>query len=165
MAGNQPAAGDIIIAPDTSSGRGFTLSVAPDGPCQLWYPSFEHAAEKAFLWASSTGVAVWRGDGASRLDRIPARNSMIFRNQDMRPRSFDDLLSRIRSEYIEMPGLWLTTEQAVRIWGIEREQCVQLLRALVTQGFLVARADGKFGRTTEGRPDGGDAVVERAPGH
>ena len=39
MAGNQPAAGDIIIAPDTSSGRGFTLSVAPDGPCQLWYPA------------------------------------------------------------------------------------------------------------------------------
>ena len=163
MAGNQPTAGDVIIAPDTSSGRGFTLSVAPDGASQLWYPSFEHAVEKAFHWASSTGVAVWRADGTSRFDRIPLRNPAAFRNQDMRARSSDDLLSRIRSEYIEMPGLWLTTDQAVRLWGLEREQCVHLLRTLVTQGFLIVRADGKFGRASEARPGTSVAVVEGAP--
>ncbi len=67
----------------------------------------------------------------------------------MGTRTFDDLLGRIRSEYVEMPGLWLTTEQAVRLWGIEHEECVQLLRALVAHGFLVVRPDGKYGRATE----------------
>jgi hypothetical protein len=65
-------------------------------------------------------------------------------------RSFDDLLGRVRSEFIEMPGLWLTTAQAVRLWGIERAQCEEVLQALVTENFLVLRGDGKFGRPTEG---------------
>ena len=62
-------------------------------------------------------------------------------------RSFADLLGRVRSEYVEMPGLWLTTDQGARLWGLERNQCEQLLRELVTQGFLIVRADGKYGRS------------------
>jgi hypothetical protein len=46
--------------------------------------------------------------------------------------------------------LWLTTEQAVRLWGLDREQCELLLRALVAHGFLVVRPDGKYGRASEG---------------
>ena len=68
----------------------------------------------------------------------------------MAARTFDDLVGRIRSEYVEMPGLWLTTEQAVRLWGLDREQCEQLLRTLVAHGFLVVRPDGKYGRASEG---------------
>lgn len=77
----------------------------------------------------------------------------------MAARTFDDLLGRIRSEYVEMPGLWLTTEQAVRLWGLEREQCEQLLNALVALGFLVMRPDGKFGRASEGNFDPGREVM------
>ncbi len=65
-------------------------------------------------------------------------------------RSFADLLGRVRSEYVEMPGLWLTTDQCARLWGLERDQCEQLLGALVTEGFLIARGDGKYGRVGEG---------------
>ncbi|RPI55755.1 MAG: hypothetical protein EHM55_06875 [Acidobacteria bacterium] len=74
MAGNQPAAGDVIITADMSTGRGFTLSVAPDGPSQLWYSSYEQALHRAFEWASNTGVTIWRADGPSGFNRIPGQN-------------------------------------------------------------------------------------------
>lgn len=60
--------------------------------------------------------------------------------------SFSDLTSRIKSEYIEMPGLWLTAAQAARLWALEPRQCEQLLLTLVDQRFLVVRSDGKYGR-------------------
>jgi hypothetical protein len=71
----------------------------------------------------------------------------------MLSRSFDDLLGRIRSEYVEMPGLWLTTDQGARLWGLGRDQSEQLLHALVTQGFLIVRPDGKYGRASEAQPE------------
>ena len=59
---------------------------------------------------------------------------------------FEQLLTRIKSEYIEMPGLWLTPDQGARLWALQRDQCEQLLRALVEQRFLAVRTDGKYGR-------------------
>ena len=66
----------------------------------------------------------------------------------MRKLSFEQLVSRIKGEYIEMPGLWLTRDQAARLWSLERSQCEELLLTLVKQGFLTARDDGKYGRVT-----------------
>jgi len=63
MGGHQPASGDVIIAPDARNGHGFTLSIAPDGPSQLWYGSYDEALTKALAWASASGVSVWRMDG------------------------------------------------------------------------------------------------------
>lgn len=45
-------------------------------------------------------------------------------------------LARIRSEYIEMPGLVLTLPQAVRLWGFGTSRAAELLRALLDSGFL-----------------------------
>jgi hypothetical protein len=66
MHGKQPAPDDVIIAPDAVSGRGFTLSIGPAGLSQLWYASYDEALKKALAWASSSGVVVWRVDGAAR---------------------------------------------------------------------------------------------------
>lgn len=41
------------------------------------------------------------------------------------------LLMRIRAEYMEMPGLRLTLEQAQRLCGIDRTLCKTALDALV----------------------------------
>jgi len=79
----------------------------------------------------------------------------------MLSRSIDDLQGRIRSEYVEMPGLWLTADQGARLWGLERQDCEELLRALVSQGFLIVRTDGKYGRA-EGNP-GGRGDMAKAP--
>lgn len=60
----------------------------------------------------------------------------------------DEILLRIRGEFLEMPGLSLTPAQAQRLWALEREVCDGLLTALVTEGFLARRSDGVFLRRT-----------------
>lgn len=44
---------------------------------------------------------------------------------------------RIRSEFLEMPGLKLTLAQAQRLFGLDPVVCRALLRDLVEGGFLV----------------------------
>jgi hypothetical protein len=108
----------------------------------LWYASYDDALNVAARWASRSGVSIWRANSDGWFDRIyPAR-------PDVRMLSFEQLISRIKGEYIEMPGLWLTAAQGARLWSLERNACEELLVALVKQGFLAARADGKYGRVT-----------------
>lgn len=57
-----------------------------------------------------------------------------------------DLLSRVRGEYIEMPGLSLTLAQAERLWALDPQTCRRLLSSLVETGFLKQRADGAYVR-------------------
>jgi hypothetical protein len=64
----------------------------------------------------------------------------------------EQLVRRIKSEYIEMPGLRLTTEQGARLWGIGVEQCGHVLKVLERRGFLAMRPDGQYGRPAEGLP-------------
>ena len=45
-------------------------------------------------------------------------------------------LARIRSEYIEMPGLVLTLPQAARLWGFGTQRAADLLTVLLDAGFL-----------------------------
>ncbi|MGE5816062.1 MAG: hypothetical protein ACM36C_16350 [Acidobacteriota bacterium] len=58
----------------------------------------------------------------------------------------EDVLQRIQGEYLEMPGLRLTTAQAQRLWGLERDICETLLAALVDTKFLCRTRDGAFVR-------------------
>lgn len=75
MKRDRPTSGDVVIVPDSAPGRGYTLSTAPDGPSQLWYPSYEHALQKALAWASASGVSVWRVNAGAQLERVPKRES------------------------------------------------------------------------------------------
>jgi hypothetical protein len=56
----------------------------------------------------------------------------------------EDVLQRIQGEYLEMPGLRLTTAQAQRLWGLDRDVCEALLGALVDTRFLCRTRDGAF---------------------
>lgn len=60
------------------------------------------------------------------------------------------LLKRIRAEFLEMPGLRLTLEQAQRLCGIERGLCKMVLDTLVADKFLCVKSDGAYARLTEG---------------
>jgi hypothetical protein len=60
------------------------------------------------------------------------------------------LVERIRAEFLEMPGLQLTLEQAQRFWGIDRAACRQVFDSLIEIGFLCVRPNGMYGRVTEG---------------
>jgi len=61
----------------------------------------------------------------------------------------DQLLSRIRGEYIEMPGLRLTRAQAQRLWALDEQTCAQLLEWLTADRFLYRRDDGTYARLSE----------------
>ena len=58
----------------------------------------------------------------------------------------NDLLQRIQGEFLEMPGLRLTPEQAARLLGLEQQTCAELLKSLVVEKFLACGADGRYTR-------------------
>ena len=55
-----------------------------------------------------------------------------------------DLLTRIRMEYIEMPGLRLTSRQAGRLWNLDQTSCDAILAALLQDHFLAQAGDGTY---------------------
>ena len=59
-----------------------------------------------------------------------------------------DALQRIQGEYLEMPGLRLTTAQAQRLWNLDRPTCEDLLGRLVATRFLAKTRDGSFVRSS-----------------
>jgi hypothetical protein len=69
-------------------------------------------------------------------------------------------VTRIRSEYVEMPGLALTLPQAARLWGLSENRSALLLSMLVETGFLICdkktvyrrRLDRSETRKGEARP-------------
>jgi hypothetical protein len=62
----------------------------------------------------------------------------------------EETLHRIYSEYLEMPGLRLTRQQAQRLWGLDEETCSQSLECLVEAGFLVRTRVDSYVRLTDG---------------
>jgi hypothetical protein len=55
------------------------------------------------------------------------------------------LLNRVRSEFIEMPGLRLRIDQAQRLWNLDRASCEMLLSSLVEANFLKRYSDEAYG--------------------
>ena len=56
----------------------------------------------------------------------------------------DRLLTRIRGEYSEMPGLRLTFAQACRLWQVDAATCRSVLENLVAERFLHRTQDGAY---------------------
>ena len=57
-----------------------------------------------------------------------------------------EVVRRIRGEFLEMPGLRLTPEQARRLWRLDETACQAILGALVDARFLSKTRDGAFVR-------------------
>jgi hypothetical protein len=56
------------------------------------------------------------------------------------------LVQRVRSEFIEMPGLRLTPAQAARLWHLDSALCQQVIDCLVGSAFLRWTANGALVR-------------------
>ena len=56
------------------------------------------------------------------------------------------LLQRVRSEFLEMPGLRLTPAQAERLWQLDRQICQQIIETLVGSAFLRRTSGGTIVR-------------------
>jgi hypothetical protein len=64
--------------------------------------------------------------------------------------TIEQVLNRIRAEYLEMPGMTLTSHQLQRLCGIDGQVCTLVLDALVNEKFLRVRTNGTFARLTDG---------------
>ena len=64
--------------------------------------------------------------------------------------TLDDVVNRLRAEFLEMPGLRLTAGQVQRLCGVERTLCQLGLDSLVATKFLYLKSDGVYARTTDG---------------
>lgn len=61
-----------------------------------------------------------------------------------------DWIHLIRSEYLEIPGLHLTRNQVLRLWGLDAVMCDALLQALVDVRFLRRTQAGAYVRADGG---------------
>jgi hypothetical protein len=59
------------------------------------------------------------------------------------------LLQRVRSEFLEMPGLHLTPAQAARLWHLDSTLCEEIIDCLVGSAFLRWTAAGAIVRVEE----------------
>ena len=64
----------------------------------------------------------------------------------------EDIVRRVRGEFLEMPGLRLTEPQARRLWALEPSLCNAVLSELVANGFLLRTRDGAFVRVDVASP-------------
>lgn len=62
----------------------------------------------------------------------------------------DQMLQRIYGEFLEMPGMRLTCQQAQRLWGLDPETCRLLLDSLVEARFLCRAPHGAYSRLSDG---------------
>lgn len=72
---------------------------------------------------------------------------MIALRQAHRPSpnlDFVRLLEIVRGEYLEMPGLRLTRQQARRLWALDADTCDAVLSTLEGSGFLRRTREGKY---------------------
>ena len=60
------------------------------------------------------------------------------------------LEERIRGEFLEMPGLRLTPQQASRLWAVDRVTSERVLDRLTSVGFLSRTNGGAYLRSSVG---------------
>ena len=58
------------------------------------------------------------------------------------------LVLRVRSEFLEMPGLRLTPAQAARLWALDRSTSELILDGLTAAGFLLRNREGAYLRAS-----------------
>ncbi len=81
------------------------------------------------LTPSSSRFAGDAATGASRPQRASADSAVMLSG-------FEQVAQRVRAEYLEMPGLNLTRDQAKCLWAVDGPLCDRLLAYLVETGFL-----------------------------
>ena len=61
---------------------------------------------------------------------------------------FEAMVRRVRTEFLEMPGLRLTFAQARRLWGLSEDDCERVIETLVGACFLQKTPTGEVVRAS-----------------
>jgi hypothetical protein len=70
-----------------------------------------------------------------------------------RPTVNELMLQRVCNEFLEMPGLRLTCQQAQRLWGLDERSCLDLLEFLVDEKFLCGPRHDAYSRVSDGHTE------------
>lgn len=81
---------------------------------------------------------------ASPLDVAPRPLSITSLNYRRTTVSRSDVAERVRCEFVEMRGFSPTVEQAARLFQLNADECRDVLKRLVDEGFLRHTPDGRF---------------------
>lgn len=128
--------------------RARALDRAVDGALADSFPASDPPPWTLGILAS---VSERRGDRVIRRKKF-SRKEMVTDTVERQPIHRDEtlsvaeLLARVRSEYLEMPGLKLTEAQARRLWTLDSTTCRVVLATLVERGFLKRSAKGHYVR-------------------
>ena len=113
-------------APDEGVGRN---ALAARGPARTATANVDQVLDDSF---PASDPPSWTGS-ISRVASTPKRQP-----------SDERLIRRVRAEFLEMPGLCLTIEQAQRLWSLESRTCEALLKSLIDSRFLRRTDRGLF---------------------
>jgi hypothetical protein len=73
-------------------------------------------------------------------------NVAVMTRDDPGAVHFAEALRRAKADFLEMPGLQLTTAQAMRLWAFDADLCGAVLTTLVEMRFLVHTRKETFSR-------------------
>lgn len=79
------------------------------------------------------------------VDALPPAGTSLLRLDRRKGDSRERLLSRVRSEFSEMPCLRLTEPQSRRLFCLREDICRRVMAALVDEGVLSQGPDTRYG--------------------
>ena len=111
-----------------------TVPCAPTDLLSEIWRALEHSTElRARAEALRMTSGALRGRSATaQTERAPAHELDAADSQLQA-----DVGRRIKADFQEMPGLWVTSRQGARLWNVAHELCVSLLDSLAAEGFLL----------------------------
>jgi hypothetical protein len=89
----------------------------------------------------------WRESTAARAAVTDVFEGAALARPQKERRSFESreqLVSRLRGEFVEMPCLSLTLQQSMRLFDLPEDVCRRVLDALVREGSIWQRHDGRY---------------------
>ena len=136
-----PEDGDFVVREEKREGTLVYVLHIAHGVDQYLLRSRGEAIAQALAFAGRQHRRAWLTDEVHDFTLL----------QDFRVvATFEDVLRRLRAEFLEMPGLRLKPEQVRRLCGVERTICQLALDSLVDAKFLCVNSDGIYGRLSDG---------------
>ena len=68
----------------------------------------------------------------------------VVRSARLRAPADQKLVERVRREFCDMRGLSPTMAQAMRLFHFAHEECLEIFRQLLQEGFLVLGSDDRY---------------------
>jgi hypothetical protein len=136
-----PEDGDIVVRAEKREGTlVYVLHTVP-GADQHLLGSRREAIAQALGSAGRQHMRAWLTDEGYDFTLL----------EDFRVTTrIDDVLNRLRAEFLEMPGLRLKPQQVRRLCAVEQTICQVVLDMLVDERFLCVTLDGHYVRLTTG---------------